>query len=130
MSNHARRTIFFGTICAALTGACAIGDRTEENIRKDAPAQERWIQHQAKAMADSEAQAKVLARARASLDGVKVTVPRDAAICFEARNMMQRDLEAAMRSGGEFGPALDAWHAQSRGVETFCTYALTIGAPR
>lgn len=137
------RNIISLAAAAWLTNASA-GCASDMNLETDArrasvaaqeaandKAQKLWQVRRAQAIEDAEAQARVLARARASVQSrQKLGIPREAAICFEARNIMQADLDAAMRSGGEFGQELDNWHAQSKGVEMYCTYALTVGAPK
>ena len=92
--------------------------------------QEQWLARRQETLFEAEARVAVLVQARQELQGRKLSIQRDAAICLEARRLSDEALRAAMTSGGEFGGALAKWHAQARGVETFCAYALTVGAPR
>ena len=109
------KIIFIGImgLSAAFTASCI---DTEEPQKRPHPSvvhvvseasQEQWLARRQAAMLEAEAQVAVLLEARQELQGRKLGIQRDAAICLETRHITDRTLRAAMQAKGEFGPALD-----------------------
>ena len=115
--------------CANNPGASDHELRHKQLLSATQEAQELWVTRRKKAWREAEAQAEVIGEARSSLRGQKITMQRDAAICLEARRMMDDNLRKAMQSKCGFATELEQWHAQEHGVRMFCAYALAVGMP-
>lgn len=89
-----------------------------------------WLEDRQRNMDLVERGSNTLQAARDVVAATNITIPRDAAICLEARRQIDYELMTSMVPGQEFGPQLSHWHDRTRAVGLFCDYALSIGGLR
>lgn len=71
-----------------------------------------------------------LSLARARLAGTRPGMPRDLAICLEARAQTDQELKSIILEKGDIGLAMARYQDEQRALKTFCAYALEIASPR
>lgn len=118
-----------GAIGCVNSGADVNEERHKHLLMATKEAQEAWVTRREEAGRQAEAQAKVISLARQRLLGRPIKMQRQAAICLEARRMMDDNLREVMESSHDCSTALDEWHGQEHGVRTFCAYALEVEMP-
>lgn len=77
--------------------------------------------------ADSMAQ---LSLARAKLAGTRPGIPRDLAICLEARAQADQELKDIILAKGDIGLVMARYRSSQPILEAFCAYALEFTSPR